>query len=205
MGDVEEAMTEVMNDDQLNLEQLHDSANQVSPQRSLGNSTVKHYLCGVAYLQSAQHHLLYGDMHEPKLSSLSILTQDAKTRRRKENQRKNESFMDAARHAPELPDPDKEARLADFLLKKPGAQQQLVGLRTFCLFLYGRRSAGRGESARNLRPCQRLNLDVEAVDDGCPGTSAQVMEVMAFTKDTGKTSSGDTRELTAIAPHKDVS
>lgn len=35
MGDVKEAMTEVMDEDQLDLEQLHDSAAQVSPQRPL--------------------------------------------------------------------------------------------------------------------------------------------------------------------------
>ena len=35
MGDVEEAVTEVMDEDQLDLEQLHDSAARVSPQRPL--------------------------------------------------------------------------------------------------------------------------------------------------------------------------
>lgn len=70
------------------------------------------------------------------------------------------------------------------------------------MFLYEQSTAGRGEQVRNLKVCQRLNLDIDPVDDG--SSSQQPMDVVAFTKDTGKTASGDTRELAAIAPHKNV-
>lgn len=142
-------------------------------------------------------------MREPKLSSLSILTTDARTRRRQENQRKNDSYMDAARHAPELRDPAKEQLMLQNCIDQQGAQKQLCGVRTACMLLYGFATAGRGEQARNLRVCQRLNLDATPLDDS--DCSMQTVEIMAFTKDIGKTSSGDTRDLAAIAPHKNVS
>lgn len=197
MDELEEVISDVQH---LDLEQLDDS---VSQQRGISNSVAKQYLCGIGYLQLAQHHLLYGDMCVPKLSSLSILTTDARTRRRKENERKNDSYMDAARHAPELRDPEKEKLFLKHCLNQQGAQKQLSGLRTACMFLYGVATAGRGEQARNIRVCQRLNLDATPSDDG--NSSMQPVEITAFTKDIGKTSSGDKRDLAAIAPHKNVS
>ena len=184
----------------LDLEQLDENASQL---RSISNSVAKQYLCGIGYLQLAQHHLLYGDMREPKLSSLSILTTDARTRRRQENQRKNDSYLDAARHAPELRDAAKEKLMLQNCIDQQGAQKQLCGIRTACMLLYAFATAGRGEQARNLRVCQRLNLDATPMDDS--NCSMQPVEIMAFTKDIGKTSSGDTRDLAAIAPHKNVS
>lgn len=71
MEELEQVIYDVQD---LDLEQLSENAAQ---QRSISNSTAKQYLCGIGYLQLAQHHLLYGDMREAKLSSLSILTTDA--------------------------------------------------------------------------------------------------------------------------------
>ena len=153
----------------------------------------------MGYLQIHQHHLLFGDVRQPKLGSLSMLTTDVRNRKRCENERKNLSFMDAARHAPELRDKEKEHRFVDFLIGQQGPQKQLSGMRTSCMFLYEQPTAGRGEQVRNLRVCQRLNLNIDPVDDG--SSSQQPMDVV--TKDTGKTASGDTR-LAAIAPHKNV-
>lgn len=74
----------------MDIEQLGDS---ISAPNTLGNSTVKQYLCGIGYLQLVQHHLLYGDMQVPKLSALTILTTDARTSCRNEHWRKNDSLM----------------------------------------------------------------------------------------------------------------
>lgn len=186
-----------MND--LDIEQL--DASTSSP-NSLGNSTVKQYLCGIGYLQLAQHHLLFGDMREPKLSSLSILTTDARTRRRNENQRRKNSLMDAARHAPEIRDPIKERKMMESFMNRQGAFQQAAGLRNACLWTYQMATASRGEQIRNVRECQRLNFDIEP-DEG--SGSQQPMQLIAFTKDSGKTSPGDIRDLAAIALNKDVS
>ena len=184
----------------MDIEQLGDS---ISAPNSLGNSTVKQYLCGIGYLQLAQHHLLFGDMQVPKLSSLSILTTDARTRRRNENQRKNDSLMDAARHVPQIRDPIKERKMMDSFMNKQGAFQQAAGLRNACLWTYQMATASRGEQVRNLRECQRLNFDIEPEEDS--GGSLQTMQLIAFTKDGGKTSPGDIRDLAAVGLHKDVS
>jgi len=196
-----EDIDQVMRDMQdLDIEQLGDS---ISAPNSLGNSTVKQYLCGIGYLQLAQHHLLFGDMREPKLSSLSILTTDARTRRRNENQRKNDSLMDAARHAPQIRDPIKERKMMDSFMNRQGAFQQAAGLRNACLWTYQMATASRGEQVRNVKECQRLNFDIEPDEDA--GGSLQPMQLIAFTKDGGKTSPGDVWDLAAVGLHKDVS
>ncbi|KAL0018468.1 hypothetical protein WJX77_003479 [Trebouxia sp. C0004] len=182
----------------MDIEQLGDP----SAPNSLGNSTVKQYLCGIGYLQLVQHHLLYGDMQVPKLSALTILTTDARTRRRNENRRKNDSLMDAARHAPQIREPTKERKLMDSFMDRQGAFQQAAGLRHACLWTYQMATASRGEQVRNLRECQRLNFDIEP-EEGFGG-SLQTMQLIAFTKDGGQTSPGDIRDLAAIALHKDV-
>lgn len=199
-------MTEVQD---LGLEQLH---NSVGPQQSdlgisrhnpLSNSAAKQYICAIGYLQLMQHHLLYGDMREAKLSSLTLLTTDARNRRRAENQRKNLSFTDAARHAPELTDETKQRAFLDNLLRQQGKQKQLQGIRTASMFLLNQRTAQRGQQIRDIRVAQRLNFVIPPAGDGA--SSMQPMELMGFTKDTGKTCSGDSRSIATVAPHRDVS
>ena len=168
----------------LDLEQLH---NSIDPQQSdlgmsrhnpLSNSAAKQYLCAIGYLQLMQHHLLYGDMREAKLSSLSLLTTDARNRRRAESQRKNLSFTDAAKHAPELVDETQEHACLDNLLRQQGKQKQFSGIRTASMSLLNQRTAQRGQQIRDIRMCQRLNFVVPAPDDGA--SSMQPMELLGF-------------------------
>ena len=169
----------------------------IAQRKPLSKSLAKQWLCAIGYLQLMQHHLLFGDMREGKLSSLSLLTADARNRRRVENQRKNHSFVDAAKHAPELTDKNKERAFLDFCLQEQGQHKQLSGIRTAAMNMFNQRTAQRGQQVRDVRVCQRLNLDVPASDD--ESTSRQPMEVLAFTKDTGKTSSGDSKSIVAFA------
>lgn len=131
-------------------------------------------------------------------STLANLLSRAQT-----NQRKNLSFTDAARHAPELTDETKQRAFLDNLLRQQGKQKQLQGIRTASMFLLNQRTAQRGQQIRDIRVAQRLNFVIPPAGDGA--SSMQPMELMGFTKDTGKTCSGDSRSIATVAPHRDVS
>ena len=79
----------------------------------------------------------------------------------------------------------------DSFMNKRGAFQQAAGLRNACLWTYQMATASRGQQVRNLKECQRLNFDIEP-DEGSGG-SLQTMQLIAFTKDGGKTSPGTYR------------
>ena len=110
----------------------------------LGNRNMKQWSSAVGYLQECQHHFLFGDMQEAKMGSGTLLTKDMRNRRRCENQRKHHSLVDAARGAPEMRDPQKISKMADYFGGQLGIRQQAVGLRSAAMFFFQMQTISRG-------------------------------------------------------------
>jgi len=170
--------------------------------KPLGNQNMKQWGSAAGSLQQAQHHLLFGDMNEAKMGSGTLLTKDMRNRRRCENQRKHNSLVDAARDAPEIRDPKKIRKMAEFFGGGHSVKEQTAGMRTAAMYFFQMQTMSRGEAPRNQRKCHRLNYTVDPGPDA--NGSLQPMPLLAYTKDIGKTASGETKSVTAVARHRDV-
>ena len=160
---------------------------------------MKQWGSATGYSQQVQHHLLFGDMNEAKMGSGTLLTKDMRDRRRCENKRKHNSLVDAARDAPEIRDPKKIRMMAEYFGGGHSVKVQTAGMRTAAMFFFQMQTMSRGEAPRNQRKCHRLNYTVD------PGPDANgSLQLLAYTKDIGKTASGETKSVTAVARHRDV-
>ena len=128
---------------------------------------------------------------------------DMQNRRRAENERKNNSLVDAARLKPEMKDEATLQMLADHYLGREGRREQLSGLKGHATHVYSLSGMARGQQARDLRKCQILTYDLPPMLD-VPG-SQQVMHVTAYGRDTGKLSVGGRTNYSATAKHKNAS
>ncbi|KAL0048791.1 hypothetical protein WJX82_011198 [Trebouxia sp. C0006] len=78
-------------------------------------------------------------------------------------------------------------------------KEQKAGMRTAAMFFFQMQTMSRGEAPRNQRKCHRLNYTVD------PGPDANgSLQLLAYTKDIGKTASGETKSVTAVARHRDL-
>ena len=170
--------------------------------KPLGNQNMKQWSSAAGYLQESQHHFIFGDMQEAKLGSGTLLTKDMRNRRRCENQRKHNSLVDAAKNAPEMRDPAKINKIVEYFGGQLGSREQSAGLRTAARFFFQMQTMARGETPRNQRMCHRLRYSIPPMPD-VPG-SQQPIQLLANTKDIGKTAIGETKSVTAVARHRDV-
>ena len=89
--------------------------------------------------------------------------------------------------------------MAEYFGGGHSVKEQTAGMRTAAMFFFQMQTMSRGEAPRNQRKCHRLNYTVD------PGPDANgSLQLLAYTKDIGKTASGETKSVTAVACHRDV-
>ena len=179
-----------------------DTSSDAASYKPLGKSNARQWMAAIAMCQHLQQLLLYGSDTQPGLNTEPLIKMDMQNRRRAENERRNNSLVDAARLKPEMKDEEKLQMLADHYLGREGRREQLSGLKGHAMHVYSLSGMARGQQARDLRKCQILTYDLPPVPD-VPG-SQQVMHVTAYGRDTGKLSVGDRTNYSATAKHKNV-
>jgi len=162
-----------------------DTSSDAASYKPLGKSNARQWTAAIAMCHHLQQLLLYGSDTQPGLNTEPLIKMDMQNRRRAENERKNNSLVDAARLKPEMKDEAKLQMLADHLGRE-GRREQLSGLKGHAMHVYSLSGMARGQQARDLRKCQILTYDLPPMPD-VPG-SQQVMHVTAYGRDTGKLS-----------------
>ena len=122
------------------------------------------------------------------ICSYREITMDLQLRNREENKRKNESFQDAHQLAPTMTSQEQLNKLCEEFAGREGRRLQYTGLRNGAMYAYPLASASRGQEPRNIRNCQQLHFELEAVPV-VPG-SQQVMQVVCYLKDIHKLAAG---------------
>lgn len=170
--------------------------------RQLGKSTLKQWVAAAGFCQFIQQMLLYGVEKFMPICSEREITMELQLRTREENKRKNESFQDAHRLAPTMTSPEQLERLIDEFAGREGRRLQYTGLRNGAMYAYLLGSASRGQEPRNIRHCQQLHFELEAVPD-VPG-SQQAMQIVCYLKDIHKLADGERTDISAVGRHRDV-
>ena len=146
----------------------NDTSSNAASYKPLGKSNARQWMAAIGICQ---------------LNTGRLIKMDMQNRRRAENERKNNSLVDAARLRPEVKDEAKPQMLADHYLGREGRREQLSGLKGHAMHVYSLSGMARGQQARDLRKCQILTYNLPPVPD-VPG-SQQVMHVTAYGRDTG--------------------
>lgn len=79
-----------------------DTSSDAASYKPLGKSNARQWTAAIAMCQHLQQLLLYGSDTQPGLNTEPLIKMDMQNRRRAENERKNNSLVDAARLKPEM-------------------------------------------------------------------------------------------------------